>query len=501
VRAKTAVGSPGRIRGVREAILLLLLVPGIARAQPPPPPLDSFLPRLPLVAGPGSGYRTPAPSLLRTLGAGAAVRPILSAGDTLAAAGDLPPFAAIGFASGVAAVPRGDGTADVYVAHDYSWSAGFGGAVVSRLLLDLRNAGVLTADYVLDGSEWYSRLVSATAAGAREGFLRPVVLFGEGTITGPRHGVVAALDARNGTLTDLPWLGRFAHRGLAFVPLSSGRLAAVMTEDGGSRPSQLYLYLADGDSDFLTGRGRLYVFRADWDPILGRPVNPSGLSRGRPVSGRFVPVAAEEAVDPDALENRSRASRAMEFVRPGGVTPDRERNDAFYFTDGGDNALFDLSSGLPLTRTGRLYHATLNAFDPTEVTELSVVLDGDQGDDLFRPDDLAGDGSSLVIQENPRTERGLRVARVLRYDLRARTLTPLAECAERDRIGRELPEGVGGTWETHGIVSAEDLFGPDTWLLTVEAPSIEAPLFGLRGEGGQLLLLTGPGHRSEKERQ
>jgi hypothetical protein len=500
VRAKAAVGRRRFARGLRGA-LLLLLAPGGARGQPPPPPLQSLLPRPPLTAGPGSGYRTAEPSLLRTLGAGVGIRPILTAGDTLAGSGDIPSFAAIGFASAVAAAPRGDGTADVYVAHDYSWSAGFGGAVVSRLLLDLGNAGVLTADYVLDGSEWYSRLTSAVAAGVREGFLRPVVLLGEGTITGPHHGVVTALDTRGGTLTDLPWLGRFAHRGLAFVPLSSGRLAAVMTESGGVRPSQLYLYLADGDSDFLTGRGQLYVLQADRDPILGRPINPSALSRSRPLGGRFVSVTAEEAVDPDALEIRSRAVQAMEFVRPGGVAPDRERNDAFYFTDGGDNGVFDLASGLPLTRSGRLYHVTMDAFDPTRVTELSVLLDGDQGDDIFRPDDLASDERALMIQENPRTERGLRVARVLRYDLRSRTLTPLAECAERDRLGRALPEGVGGTWETRGIVGAADLFGPDTWLLTVEAPSIEAPLFGLRGEGGQLLLLTGPGHRSEEKRQ
>lgn len=453
------------------------------------------------MAGPGVGYRTLAPSLLRALDADTRIRPVLSAGDTLAGAGDLPDFAFIGFASGVAAIPRGDRTADVYIAHDYPWSAGFGGAVVSRLLLDLENGGALAADYVLDGSEWYSRLTFATAAAAREGFLRPVVLLGEGAITGPRHGVIAALEARSGTIRDLAWLGRFAHRALAFVPLSSGRLAAVMTESGYPRPSQLYLYLADGDSDFLTGRGQLYVFRADRDPILGRPLNPSTLSRARPLRGRFVPIAPHDAPEPDALELASQASQAMGFVRPGGAAPDRERNDAFYFTDGGDNALFDFASGASLTKSGRLYHVTLDPFDPTVVTEMSIVLDGDEGDDLYRPDDLAGDANSLVIQENPRTERGLHVARILRYDLRTRRLTPLAECAERDRLGRLLPAGVGGTWETHGIVNAQDLFGPDSWLLTVDAPTMEAPLFGLRGEGGQLLLLTGPGHRPERGSQ
>jgi hypothetical protein len=272
-------------------------------------------------------------------------------------------------------------------------------------------------------------------------------------------------------------------------------VAAVLTERAFPRASRLYLFLADSDSDFLTGRGRLYVFRAEPDPIRGRPLNPSTLNKGRPLRGRFIPIAPQDATDPDALTRASEAVLAMGFVRPGGVAPDRERRDAFYFTDGGDNTLFDVTSGTPLTRNGRLYHVTLDAFDPTTVTKISVVLDGDAEDDLYRPDDLAGDAGSLMIQENPRVERGLHVARVLRYDLRTRRLTPLAECAERDRRGRLLPEGVGGTWETRGITSAQELFGPDTWLLAVDATTIEAPLFGLRGEGGQLILLRGQGRR------
>jgi hypothetical protein len=488
-------GDPARPRRLGRilaaAALLLQGAPG-ARAQPPVPPAETLIPHLPLVAGPGAGYRTTAASLLRALDLEARIQPVLTAGDTLAGAGGTAPFPFIGYAAGVAAIPRTDRTADVYVAHDFPWTAGLGGAVVSRLLLDLANGGVLAADYVLDGSEWYSRLTCATAAGAREGFLRPLVLLGEGTTTGPRRGVVAALDTRDGTLRDLPWLGRFAHRALAFVPLSSGRVAAVLTERDVPRSSQLYLYLADSDSDFLTGRGQLYVFRADPDGFQGRALNPSPLAKGRPLRGHFVPIAPQDAADPAALERAAEASLALGFVRPGGVTPDRERNDAFYFTDSGDNTLFDFASGAPLTRNGRLYHVVLDPFDPTAVTELSVVLDGSAEDDLYRPDDLAGDGRSLIIQENPRSERGLHVARLIRYDLRTRRLSPLAECAERDPRGRLLPEGVGGAWETHGISSAEGLFGPDTWLLAVEAPTIVAPFFGLRGEGGQLLLLSGP---------
>jgi hypothetical protein len=496
-RRTTATGptSTDPLRAAGAALLGALVLLGApaprVRAQATPP-AETLILHLPLRAGPGAGYRSDAPGMLRPIDADTRVQPIFTAGDTLAGSGDAAPFPFIGFGSAVAAIPRGDGTADVYVAHDLAYSTGFGGAVATRLLLDLGNGGVLAADYALDGTEWYSELTFSVAAGPDQGFLTPVVFLGEGSVTGPRRGVVAAVNPRDGTIRDLPWLGRFAHRALAFVPVSSGGVAAVLTERGDPGASHVYLYLAASGSDFLSGRGQLYVLRAEPDPGLGRALTPAGFLKGRDVRGRFVPITARDAADPSALAGAAQATLSLSFVQAGGVAPDRERNDAFYFTDGGDNSLFDVTTGRALTGSGRLYHVALDPFDPTVVTALSVVLDGDAGDDLYRPDDLASDDASLMIQENPRADRGLHVARVLRYDPRQRRLTPLAVCAERDRLGRELPAGVGGAWETHGIVSAEDLFGPDTWLLTVEARTLEAPVFGYRGQSGQLLLLRGP---------
>jgi hypothetical protein len=434
--------------------------------------------------------------MLRAISPNVRFEPILSAGDTLTSAQpDEAPFTFPGLAQGIALVPRDAGSAEVYVAHDLAWQQGYAGAIVSRLLIDLRNGGVLAADYFLDGSEWYSRFAATALADSRDGFLRPTLFLGEESTAGPHRGVIAAVDVRNGTVRDLPWLGSFAHRGFAIMPVSSGRIAAVMTERTVPGQAQLYLYLAASDADLLEGHGQLYVFRADPPPGLGSSLNPSAVGRERPLKGRFVPIAQSDAQDPAALEAAAERARCMSFVRPGGVAVDRARNDAFYFTDSGDNSLQDFTTGATITGNGRLYHVSVDPFDPTQVEELRVVLDGDAGDDLYRPEDIATDEESVVMEENPYAVRGLHPSRVLRYDVTARRLEPIAECAERDRQGRLLPEGVGGAWAAHGIVNASEAFGADTWLLAVQARTLEVPQLGTQGEGGQLLLLRGPRYR------
>jgi hypothetical protein len=55
-----------------------------------------------------------------------------------------------------------------------------------------------------------------------------------------------------------------------------------------------------------------------------------------------------------------------------------------------------------------------------------------------------------------------------------------------------MPKGVGGQWESTGILNVSELFGEDAWLITVQAHTMRVPMFRRRGQGGQLLLLKGP---------
>ncbi len=454
--------------------------------------------RGPLVLGPGKGARTQAPSMVRALREDVTLIPLLTAGDSLAspeAGSESYVFAPA--PDGLGARLTQKGIAEVYVAHELSWSSGYGGSRVSRLAVDLRNLGVLGGDYLVDGTEGYSRFCAATLVGQREGFLAPTFLVNEESVEGYHRGLVAAVDVRDGTVTELPWLGRFSHEATAIIPVASGKLVVVLTEDYFPGESQLYMYVAENDAEFLAGRGRLHVFRAD-PPPAGRPNTrlASLATKSRPLTGKFVPISPDLSrrveEQPRDLEAIAQAAGCMNFVRLEDVAPDRNLSNAFYVADTGADNFFDPVTGRPVTGKGRLYHVRLDPFDPLRVEELAVVLDGDETDDLYRPDNLDTDERYVWIQEDP-GERGLHPARILRYDTQTRRLEPMAECAEQDPKGRFLPKGIGGVWETTGIVDVSEIFGADTWLIAVQAPNVWLRQFRGRWGGGQLLLLRGPG--------
>ncbi|HEY6572164.1 MAG TPA: hypothetical protein VI198_02495 [Candidatus Eisenbacteria bacterium] len=456
---------------------------------------------------PGPGFRTEGASLLRPLYPGVSFTPLITVGDSL-----VPPtpddegFLFLPMPDGTALQSTGRGLAEIYVAHGTSWEEGVGSGRVSRLLLDQDSRRILAADWIVDGVESFERLSGATLAGTREGFLTPHFLVGENSVQGPNHGVVAAVSVRSGIVSALPWLGRFQHQKTLLLPFSNGRVTAILTESGDPGRSQLYMFLAQSDTDFLAGRGQLYVLRAD-SPREGSDTQlASMVKKTRPLTGRFVPVqgfsVGGDPMDPAAVELASQAARALRFARLGDVAPDRLNPGAFYFADQGNEYWSDPVSGRPVSGDGRIYRLELDAFDPTIVRELRVVLDGDDADDLYRPDDLESDDRGLMIQENP-GRRGIHPSRILRWDFNTRRLEPLAECAERDPQGRLIPEGTGGVWQTAGIVDASGVFGAGSWLVTVKAPNDYSTPFQGRGGGGQLLLMRTPvpGEKTEKAKK
>lgn len=448
-----------------------------------------------LEAGPGSGFLTPQPAYLRPLREGVTVQPILTVGDTLLSSRvEDSSYVFYPQPDGLAARLAGNGLVEVYLTHDLDWTVGAGSARVSRLLLNQRTGGVLNADYLLDGTEGYTALAATTLVGSREGFLGPTLLLNESSTDGPRHGAVAAVDIRAGTISEMPHLGRFRHAATIVLQHSSGSLVAIGTEGGIPGESQLWMYVATTASDLVLGRGRLHVLRAD-APQFGTNTHYSSMAqRNRPISGRFVPCDDPEefaiARQAEELESRAQDAGCLNFVRLAGLDADPDRSDSFYFTDLGASSPADPSTGRPVTQNGRLYRAELDPIDPTRLTRLEVVLDGDEGDELYHPDTIAAGRDAIMIQEDPRT-RGLHPARILRYDTLTRRLDPIAVCAERDVQGRLLPAGTGGQWESTGITEAGALFGEGAWLVAVQAPTDWNTPFRGSG-GGQLLLMRAP---------
>ena len=378
----------------------------------------------------------------------------------------------------------------MYVSHEDGWLEGAEGALVSRLVLDLGNAGVLTADYLLRPIQGYAAFAHAALLDSKVGFLRPQFVVNEKAHR-TRVPLVCAIDVLGERIQDLPWLGAMRHKSAISLPAMGGKSLVIMT--GGNATlgiDQLYLYVANSDTDVLSGNGQLYVFRANPRDVSTGTHDASRIRRGVPVGGSFVPVDQAAARSPADLTGLVQKLGCLNFVRLEGLAVDKERLNAFYFTDRlgyGSTSVIQTSAG-----GGRLYHMTLDPFDPTLAGNLEVVLDAGEGDDLFRPSSIDTDDRCVMIQEFPGSH-GLHPSRILRYDLRAHRLEVMAECAERDSRGRAVPRGVGGEWELSGITNVSDLLGEDSWLFTVQAHTIESPQnSGRYGEAGQLVLLRGP---------
>jgi len=463
----------------RFCLALLLLISGCAGSS-----------HVRSTTGPGSGFLTLVPPMVRPLRPGYRVTPILTAGDTLVSdrAGELP-FIFPGRAAGLGARDRGDGTAEVYVAHDDTWLDNVEGAAVSKLILDLRNSGVLDATYAVRTDRGYQGFSHAALLDSRVGFLRPELFLNERGHS-LRYPLVAAIDGLSGVISDLPWLGAMRHKSTIALSGTGGRTLMILA-GGASNSSvdQLFMYLANSDNDVLTGSGQLHVLRANPASIRSASV----LRREQPVRAEFVALDNASARNPAALDARAQSVGCLNFVRLEGIAVDREKPNSFYFTD----RLGYAQDGFVPTASnggGRLYHVTLDPFDPTQVQELEVVLDASSGDDIFRPSSIDTDDQCVMIQEYPGA-RGVRASRILRYTPRERRLEAVADCVERDTRGRVDPQGVGGEWETSGITNVSDLFGEDSWLFTVQAHTVEIRVDRYRrGEGGQLLLLQGPRH-------
>jgi hypothetical protein len=117
---------------------------------------------------------------------------------------------------------------------------------------------------------------------------------------------------------------------------------------------------------------------------------------------------------------------------------------------------------------------------------LTLLLDGDAGDTINRPDNLDTSPQSVVIQEDGGQNR------VLVYDIKTGTV----------RIVARTPNTA---WESSGVINAQTLLGEGWWLMDTQAHSIltapqpgatppvvqPVPFTGV-GEDGQLLAVHIP---------
>ena len=182
------------------------------------------------------------------------VKPLITSGEQLS---NNYTFANI--PDGLGAVQIKNGTLDVFVNHELENKTDHGGfAKVSRLRLNQTDGSIMGAELIINGSEGYKRFCSASLVDGY-GFEHPVFFTNEEV----GDGIVLAIDAVNGTVTKMPWLGKFSHENTIHVPYFSNTMNKTVLlgfEDGEPTESEVYMYVADTPKDLMAGRGQLYVF-------------------------------------------------------------------------------------------------------------------------------------------------------------------------------------------------------------------------------------------------
>ena len=507
-----------------------------------------------------AGFRTRAAPMLDPApgSRGTSVKALITVGDRLG------PYLFEGIPDGVGLIDNGDGTADVFVTHEQSRvpfpvataTAGglrdFSDSSISRLTIDLATREILAAETALSAPEGFIRFCSAFLAGPAEGFSNPVFfaneesdddlpvvgsLYGADPFFAPANtreaGFAVYLDVGTGAYDAIQGMGRFNHENTVVVPGGWADVVTLSGDDTFNAPSsQLYLYRAATPDALIADQGSLFAFRVT--ATQEGPVDPADpfneandygdIVVGDDWEGEFIPVpdGIADGTDPGtpplapqaALERWSNENNAFQFIRVEDLAYDRNEPNVVYFADTGerrarpdlDPSDLDPPDGrldrAPSTfngpyPNGRIFRIEFDPADPLRVLSFSILLDNDPGGlnnpaVMHQPDNIDTSTRSLMVQED---SGQAPFSRIWRYDFASQTWSVVASVQDQ-------------LWESSGIVDASAIFGPGTWLVTVQAHNVfeyaDGPIAGLpngpitggipntttaKREGGQLVLL------------
>ena len=393
-------------------------------------------------------------------------------------------------------------------------------------------------------------------------------------------GLVVALDAKNGKHHPIYGMGRHNHENNVAIPgfddlvvlsgddtFTSGPLTVPpggpITVASKPAQSQLYSYIAGDTESLLADEGDLWAFVSDnasfndyYDFVPGS---------AQSVSGKFVKVPKNIATGLDTDGSELKAAdvgfplpptdgswqRDLRTTTPLGIDGPQwvleywsQLNDVFDFVrvediaydkrPGMDNVVYVVDSGRGTagasqpgrSTNGRVWKMVFDPNDPTVVTSLSILVEGDDNpvktlNEIHQPDNLDTTPTGLLVTEDPGSsqqfvaaDQGLPNATTGRLWYVPFSGTPevvvkidqSADGGPTDVDGR--PAGNWGAWETSGIVDASAAFGAGAYLIDVQAHTLwvekapgedtfidanSDPDFTYKREGGQLLLLKIPG--------
>jgi hypothetical protein len=427
----------------------------------------------PTAAAQDPGVKTSRPPQLVPIEPGVIVDPILSTGDIIAGT-----YQMSGIPDGLGAYKDGGNTLHVLMNHELGKTfpgqpAGVD-ARISKVTLNRQTHGVLSATYLFKGNEGFERFCSSTLEVING---TPYYFTGEEAINAGHDGSSIVMNAETGQWWETEHFGHFQHENV--VPALRLSKFMVISQDDDFRagqPAYMFAYIADSLEAAISGdptQGSLYVWKA-----LDPSQTAFDLEKGDTVAGEFVPLTQAENADSTTLKAAATGKGAFRFARLEDGAMAQQHPGRMYFVDTGKTG--------EATLRGRLYRMDIDPSDPTKAS-VTLLLDGDRGDDMVNPDNIDTSAHSVVIQEDRESAFRAVHGRVLVYNIKDGTVRPVA----RVNTTPPLPPG---QWESSGVINAQSLLGNGWWLLDVQAHSTtQAQPGATYGADGQPVPNTGTG--------
>jgi hypothetical protein len=241
------------------------------------------------------------------------------------------------------------------------------------------------------------------------------------------------------------------------------------------------------------------------------------------------------------LEYWSDINNVFQFVRVEDIAYDKRpgMGNVVYIVDSGRGRRPDQSQDTPNFKStnGRVWKMVLDPSDPTRVTSLTVLVEGDDNpvktlSEVHQPDNIESTNRGILLTEDPGSSQQFATTDTSTNATTARLWyvpfagTP-AVVAKVNQSADEGPTDVDppdnppfagaafaispgnlGAWESTGIVDASAAYGPGAFLINVQAHTLwvekltgpdtfidadSDPDFTYKREGGQLLLIRIPG--------
>jgi hypothetical protein len=380
------------------------------------------------------------------------------------------------------------------------------GAFVSRFVLDsdasVVSGGLAHNDLYLENTFYspqppkatdaaaFTRFCSGAFAGPAHGMDRPIFFTNEESASGTFNSRGAlSVAIMDGKMYTLPALGRVARETTLVMPRRDAITAILSFEDEGT-PSYIYMYVGTKqrrstsplDKNGLTN-GKVYVLGAQDLPTSGANTNGfhwEGSFGAGSLPVKWIEIPGAAGLTGSALANQAATVGGFGFVRveDGDFDPLAPTRTLFVCSTGGSSP----------NRLGRLYKINFNPTNPVANGTMDIVYNADTivtpGGDINAGTDFAVSADAICVTANyivicedrnsPADQVWNKYGRNGGVWTLDRNNNYAAKCqadfnfAYANARDGGTPRTVG-LWEASGVIDASSIYGPDTFLINVQA--------------------------------